>query len=245
VKILLAPSETKQSGGEGVFDIKTLFLPQITPMREELFVEYKKLLDEGDIQKLSKLFGLKKESDIQEAIAEFQSQKTMLAIRRYKGVAFDYLDYESLDKLSKEYLHHNLLIFSNLFGVVKANDLICYYKLKQGEPITSLEVDKVYKKALKEPLDEYLANEDILDLRAKYYEKFYKPSKSYTTLKFLKNGKVVSHWAKAYRGMVLRELALHKIQSIDEFLKLDFKSLAIKEIIEKKAYREIVFDIFE
>ncbi len=245
MKILLAPSETKQKGGEHSFDITKLFLKELTPTREKIFLRYKKVIEEQNFDKLSKLFGLKKESDIQKSIQEFQSQKTLPAIKRYTGVAFDYLEYESLDTNAKKYLHNNLLIFSNLFGVVKANDEIIYYKLKQGEAVEELRVDKLYNQALKEPLDEYLANEDILDLRAKYYEKFYKPSKKYTTLKFLKNNKVVSHWAKAYRGLILRELALHNVQTIEEFLQLDFKTLAVKEIIEKKSYNEIVFDIFE
>jgi len=245
MKILLAPSETKNSGGEKEFCIEKLFLQPITPTRKKILKEYEDIIQKGDIKALSKLFGLKKEEDIQKAINEFLSKKTLIALKRYSGVAFDYLDYETLPQKAKEYLHNNLLIFSNLFGIVKANDEIPYYKLKQGEALNSLKIEKLYNQALKEPLDEYLANEDILDLRAKYYEKFYKPSKNYTTLKFLKNAKVVSHWAKAYRGLVLRELALHNIQTIDKFLKLDFKSLAIKEIIEKKAYKEIVFDIFE
>ena len=245
MKILLAPSETKNIGGEEIFNLEKLFLPEINSTRKEIFNEYKKVINKNNISELSKLFGLKKEEEIKKAIKEFLSQKTLLAIKRYKGVAFDYLDYESLDRASKEYLHNHLLIFSNLFGILKANDKIPYYKLKQGEPINGLKVDKLYHKALKEPLDNFLENEDILDLRAKYYEKFYKPAKYYTTLKFLKNGKIVSHWAKAYRGMVLREIAINKISSIDEFLKLDFKTLNVKEIIEKKAFREIVFDIFE
>ena len=243
MKILLAPSESKNSGGEAIFDLNSLFLPQINSARQEALSSYEEAINSNNYQELSKLFGIKKADEIEQIIKEFKSKRCLKAIKRYSGVAFDYLDYDSLDSSSKEYLHHNLIIFSNLFGVVKANDLIPNYKLKQGENIGSLNIEKLYKSALKEPLDSYLQSEDILDLRAKYYDKFYKPNKKYTTLKFLKDGKVVSHWAKAYRGMVLRQLALNKVESIEEFLKLDIKNLEILEIREAKNSQEIIYKI--
>ena len=88
-----------------------------------------------------------------------------------------------------------------------------------------------------------LCNDDCLDLRAGFYHKFYVPSSYYTTLKFLKEGKVVSHWAKAYRGIVLRHIAKAHIDTIEDFIRLDIPNLAVQEIIEKKNHREIVYNI--
>jgi cytoplasmic iron level regulating protein YaaA (DUF328/UPF0246 family) len=82
-------------------------------------------------------------------------------------------------------------------------------------------------------------------LRAGFYNKFYKPSSLYTTLKFIKDGKVVSHWAKAYRGIVLRELAKNNIRNMDEFMKMGIKGLSLKEIINKKIHTEIVYEIID
>ncbi|MEA3227648.1 MAG: peroxide stress protein YaaA, partial [Campylobacterota bacterium] len=62
-------------------------------------------------------------------------------------------------------------------------------------------------------------------------------------LKFLKNGKTVSHWAKAYRGIVLKELAKNNITSLAEFQSLEIDSLKIKEIKVIKNKTEIVYDI--
>ncbi|MDQ7042287.1 MAG: peroxide stress protein YaaA, partial [Sulfurimonas sp.] len=94
-------------------------------------------------------------------------------------------------------------------------------------------------------LDLYLGSHDILDLRAGYYDKFYKNTKPYTTLKFLKGGKTVSHWAKAYRGIVLRECALHNITSLEEFMVLEIDGLVVKEIKTTKNKTEIIYDIVE
>jgi cytoplasmic iron level regulating protein YaaA (DUF328/UPF0246 family) len=109
--------------------------------------------------------------------------------------------------------------------------------------LQDIKIDQIYKPEITPILDEYLQCDDILDIRATYYDKFYKPSSKYTTLKFLKDGKVVSHWAKAYRGMVLKAIALNNTQTIDEFLKLPIQGLAIQEIIEKKNYNQIIYEI--
>ncbi|MCB4755324.1 MAG: YaaA family protein, partial [Sulfurovum sp.] len=83
----------------------------------------------------------------------------------------------------------------------------------------------------------------ILDLRAGFYDKFYRPTKPYTTLKFIKEGKVVSHWAKAYRGLVLREIAKTGVKCIDAFMRLPIEGLRINEIQIQKNRTEIIYDI--
>ncbi len=92
-------------------------------------------------------------------------------------------------------------------------------------------------------MDEYLKDEDIIDLRAGFYEKFYKIEKPYTTMKFIKDGKVVSHWAKAYRGIILKLLAQNSVKSIDELMNMQIQSLHIEEIKKQKNKTEIVYSI--
>ena len=243
MKFLLAPSETKSIGGDSLFEINQLIFSQLTSIRDELLNRYQTVLNSGDMQVISKMFGLKKEQDIQKHINILKEKPALKAVERYTGVAFDYLNYSELSILAKEYIDKNVLIFSNLFGVLKASDKIPLYRLKQGEDIAGLNVAKVYKEALKKPLDDYLENEDILDIRAGFYDKFYKPAKSYTTLKFLKNGKVVSHWAKAYRGTVLRESAINQVETIDQFIALNIEGLEILEIRKSKKKQEIIYEI--
>ncbi len=243
MKILLAPSETKTLGGEGNLNLDSLVLSTINPSREEIISEYQKIVDCGNTDKLQELFGVKKESEIQKYRVDIYNSPVKKAIERYSGVAFDYIDYSNLDKGAQEYIDENLLIFSNLFGVLRAKDLIPIYKLKQGSTINKEKIEKFYNTILKEPLNRYLESEDILDIRAGYYDKFYKPNKPYTTLKFLKNGKVVSHWAKAYRGMVLRYCAINKIDNIKDFIAMDIEQLQIKEIIKNKTKQEVIYEI--
>ena len=121
--------------------------------------------------------------------------------------------------------------------------MISDYKVKQGNHIGGIAPDIYYKKAFSDNLDTLLERHDILDLRAGYYNKFYRPGQPFTTLKFMKGGKVVSHWAKAYRGIVLRHLAQHNIQRLDDFMKLEIEGLMVNEIRKIKNKTEIVFDI--
>lgn len=243
MKILLAPSETKISGGIQSFHLNTLIFNDLLPYRTKLLHQYTNIIQKGNLSELSKMFGLKKETDILKHKKDIIHEPAMRAIERYTGVAFDYLDYNTMDENSKNYLHNNLFIFSNLFGILKADDMIPEYRLQQGKSIGDIKPEQFYKPILQTHLDDFLKGDDILDLRATFYDKYYKPSLPYTTLKFIKDGKVVSHWAKAYRGIVLREIAKSGIKSIEAFMQLPINGLSIYEIQNKKNKTEITFTI--
>ena len=243
MKILLAPSETKQSGGDHSFDPNSLLFKALIPHRIKLLHTYTNILQKGDMPTLSKMFGLKKEADILKYKKDIIHELTLKAIERYTGVAFDYLGYEKLDANSQHYIDSHVILFSNLFGPIRASDLIPEYKLKQGEAVGDIKVEKFYHDHSAMLMEAYLKEEEILDLRAGFYDKFYKPQKNYTTLKFIKDGKVVSHWAKAYRGIVLREIAKTGIESIEEFMQLPIEGLSIHEIQKKKNKTEIIYNI--
>ena len=62
-------------------------------------------------------------------------------------------------------------------------------------------------------------------------------------MKFIKDGKVVSHWAKAYRGIILRLLAQNNIQNIDQLMSMEIDNLSIEEIKKQKLKTEIIYSI--
>ena len=243
MKILLAPSETKKSGGELPFHPNQLFFKELAPSRMKILHTYINILQQGDMQVLSKMFGIKKEADILKYQKDIIHELTMKAIERYTGVAFDYLDYENLDAQAQTYIDENVILFSNLWGPIKSSDLIPEYKLKQAEAVGDIKPEKFYHEHSAHLMEEYLKNEEVLDLRAGFYDKFYKPTKPYTTLKFIKDGKVVSHWAKAYRGIVLRKIAKAGVSTIEAFMKLPIEGLSIHEIQTKKNKTEIIYNI--
>jgi cytoplasmic iron level regulating protein YaaA (DUF328/UPF0246 family) len=239
LKILFSPSEGKKSGGTE--NKRELFCSY--KAREEILNEYMHVIENKNEEDISKLFGLKNFTDCKPYICDIFSSPLMSAIERYQGVAYDYLGYVSLHEEAKEYLKQNTVIFSNLYGAILGGDSIANYKVHQGNSIGKFVPDRFYKDRFTYQLDLYFAKDEILDLRAGYYDKFYKVTKPYTTLKFLKDGKTVSHWAKAYRGIVLREVAKHNISSIAEFMTLEIDGLTIKEIKVIKNQTEIIYNI--
>jgi cytoplasmic iron level regulating protein YaaA (DUF328/UPF0246 family) len=226
MKILLAPSESKIKGGNE--NLKLSF-EEINKKRFDILKRYNEFLQTTND---TKNFGDDKTSIFK--------RRCLDAIKRYNGVAFKHLDYESLDTFSKEWLNENLLIFSNLFGILKPTDKIPYYILKQGAK-PGFDIYKEYKEFLTPILDKINQKEVFIDLRAKFYEKIYTPKNS-ITFKFIKNGKIVSHFAKAYRGKLARTIAIYKPSTIDELLKIDF-DVKIVEIIERKGKKEIVCEV--
>ncbi len=234
--ILFSPSEGKKLGGEGPsLDLDTLFIPSLRTTRLPLLNAYNDIMNDGSQEELQTLTGIKKEEEIQKYQHDLFSSVTMPAIERYDGVAYDYLDFDSLSKDEQTYLNQQTIIFSNLFGPLRGGDKIPSYKLKQGATIKETATEKVYKKASSDALDELFKDQLILDLRAGYYEKFYTLNQPFITMKFLKDGKSVSHWAKAYRGKVLRTIASVQPKTHEELCAMKFEGL---EFVESQSYKK-------
>ncbi|NLY03741.1 MAG: YaaA family protein [Campylobacter sp.] len=245
MKILFSSSQTKLKGGESKEINKSSFIfPELFEKRLEVINKYQKYIDTATNKELEKLFGVKKEDIINYYKGNLFKKGIMKAIERYNGVAFDYLDYSTITDIRRSYIDKNVIIFSNLMGPILAGDEgIPDYKLKQNEKIGDFALEKFYNDYFSDALDEYLKDDDILDLRAGFYEKFYKINKPHITMKFIKDDKVVSHWAKAYRGIILRLLAQNNIQSIKELMNMEFENLSFKEIKKQKLKTEIIYTI--
>ncbi|EAH5564730.1 YaaA family protein [Campylobacter jejuni] len=239
MKILFSPSESKNENctknpiNENSFIFKELF-----PYRMETLKHYEEFIKNASLQNLQELFGIKNENEIDKFKHDLKQAPTQEAILLYTGVSYEYLNFKILDKKSQAYILENTLIFSNLFGVVRASDTLPFYKFKQGAKIGNFAIEKFYKEHFSKALDEYLENEEILDLRAGFYDKFY-------TYKFVKNGKVISHFAKAYRGILLCISAKNQVKNNKELLANLPSNLKLKEIQIKGLKEEIVLEILD
>lgn len=243
--ILFSPSEGKKTGGEASSLDKTKILfASLYEKRLPLLQAYNTLILQGSKDELYKLTGIKKDEEIKKYQNDIFSSPTMPAIERYDGVAYDYLDLSSLSAQEKDFLYKHCIIFSNLFGPIKAGDMIPSYKFKQGETLNGIATEKVYKKELSSALDELFKDELILDLRAGFYEKFYALEQDFITMKFLKGGKSVSHWAKAYRGKVLQTLSKVQPQTKEELLNIEYEGLRfIESVSYKKKGTMLIFEV--
>jgi len=243
MKILLAPAETKKDGGKSPsYRNDNFYFKSFQDIRNKIVNEYEDLLKNSSIDELSSWFGLKNLKECEKYSKSILEKPTIKAIQRYTGVAFDALNYENLSLSEKKYCDEKVVLFSNLFGPLKASDLIPDYKYKQGSNIPAIDTIKLYKENIKSTLDSYLEDE-IVDLRAGFYDKFYKPTAPTITYKFLKDGKVVSHWAKHYRGQIVKELSQNNIMNFKDLMNLEIKGLKLIEIQEKKNIKLLIMEI--
>jgi uncharacterized protein len=129
MRIVLPPSETKLSGGDGpALDLDSLAFPGLTGLRGQLIDELCRLsLDTQAAIKALKL-GTKGEG-LLAANREIATSPTLQAIARYTGVVYDALDYPSLDEVAKSHANEVLWVFSALFGPLRATDQIPHYRL--------------------------------------------------------------------------------------------------------------------
>ena len=231
MKILFSPSEAKTAVSSNKFiDRGDFIFPNLYEKRCEILKIYDDFLQKATVEKISKLFGVKNLTDEPSLRESIFKKGAIKAVLRYDGVAYKHLDYRSLDSAAQGFIDKNTLIFSNLFGPVLAADALPEYKLKQGERIDGLNLEEFYRQNFSGEIDGWLGDDDILDLRAEFYEKFYRIRKPFATFKFLKNGKVVSHYAKAYRGIVLRQVAQNGVKKFGELCKMDIENLRLIDV---------------
>lgn len=244
MKILFSPSESKDLNCSlSPFDESSFIFRELFKFRLEALKNYENYIKNATQEDLQKLFGVK--NPPQEFLQDLKNAPTKYAIELYTGVSYEFLAYQNLEQKAKNYILENTLIFSNLFGVVRASDTLPFYKFKQGAKLGTFAIEKFYKEHFSKTLDEYLKDEEVLDLRAGFYDKFYTPKKKISTYKFLKNGKIVSHYAKAYRGILLRIAAQNQIGSNAKLLSKLPNNLKLKDIKQLKFKEEITLEIMD
>lgn len=243
--ILFSPSEGKKTGGDPAhLEQNQLLFPELYDKRLPLLKAYNTLILEGSSEELHKLTGIKNKEEIKTYQNDLFSSATMPALERYDGVAYDYLDLSSLPTQSKKFLYEHCIIFSNLFGPIKGGNPIPSYKFKQGSTLNTIATEKTYKKEFSLALDELFKDELIIDLRAGFYEKFYALEQEFITMKFLKGGKSVSHWAKAYRGKVLQTLSKIQPKTKEELLCIEYEGVKfIESLPYKKKGTMLVYEV--
>lgn len=198
MKVLFSPSEGK---------IFPTLEGKMSEKISKIYQTYLAFTQSASDDEIGKMMGYCKLHDTNQALSAItSSSKLARAIELYDGVAYDALSYNTLELKEKAWIDEHTLIFSNLFGAVGADELLPFYKLKQGEGFANFSTKEIYKSQESE-LDRLLDDEFVLDLRAEFYKKLYMPKVHHFSMEFYKNGKKVSHFGKYYRGIVLRELA--------------------------------------
>lgn len=200
--ILLPPSEGKASEGSG------------PPVGELSFSS----LSKHRTRALNALIRASKRRDALETLGltpglagelaknlELKTAPTLPAADLYTGVLYDNLGLGTLDGEARSRAEESVLIFSGLWGVVRITDRIPPYRLSMGvslPPIGGLAA--FWRPALTKELDRLPGL--VVDLRSATYAGAWQPGDRSVTVRVFRDGKVVSHMAKATRGVIARSL---------------------------------------
>jgi uncharacterized protein len=212
--IVLPPSETKAPDGTGApLDFARLSFTSLTPVREELVAELSALQVEEAMAELGLSERLRGEA---EANRELLSAPTMPAVERYTGVLYDALDAATLPDRGQ------LAVGSALFGVLGADDPIPRYRLSGGSKLGRRTMKSRWGKSVTEALAE--VDDLVVDLRSGAYQQL-GPLKRAVTVRVESvrddgTRKVVSHFNKHHKGVLARELADKRADSVEEVASL-------------------------
>lgn len=134
--VILPPSETKVSGGiEGsCLDIEALSFPRQNLVRTELVRELVVLARDEEASLRALKLGPKGLPEVLRN-REILHSPVMSALSRYTGVLYDALDVDSLDAEALARVRDSVAVFSALFGLVRAGDLIPAYRLSHDSAL--------------------------------------------------------------------------------------------------------------
>ena len=215
--ILLPPSETKRPDGVGVsIDKSAIIWAALDPAREEIFQSLTALLEQPQLA--AKALGLGKKN-----LAELDYNRnlltapTMPAMRRYTGVLFDALEYDSLSPEAIQRADRQLFIQSALFGLLPAMQQIPPYRLSAGSKLPGLNLKRLWQQAHQEVWPRMIG--PVLDLRSKAYVELnpVPPERESKFVEVLDSaGKALNHFNKKAKGAFVRSALENSLESYDQ-----------------------------
>jgi cytoplasmic iron level regulating protein YaaA (DUF328/UPF0246 family) len=211
VIVLLPPSETKRSGGDGPpLRLDRLSFPTLTAVRSELTGEVVALA--GDLPASRRALGLTAKQDAEiERNATLMTTPTLPAIDRYTGVLYDALDVGSLRGASAARARARLAVGSALFGLLRADDPVPPYRLSASAKLPGRpSLAARWKPVLEPALAEIAADELVVDLRSGSYAALGRLEGAVRVNVLAEHADghrtVVSHFNKAHKGKLARAL---------------------------------------
>ncbi|GII00500.1 YaaA family protein [Planobispora takensis] len=200
--ILLPPSEGKAEAGRGpALDLSALSFPSLP--RQTVLDALTALCDTPQARTV---LGLS-EGRLGEIgkNRELRTAPTLTAAELYTGVLYDNLGLDSLSPDAAGRAAESLLVFSGLWGLLKITDRIPPYRLSMGVRLPPLGgLGAFWRRSITPLLD--AGSGLVVDLRSSTYAAAWNPGDRAVAVRVLKDGKVVSHMAKATRGAIARSL---------------------------------------
>jgi cytoplasmic iron level regulating protein YaaA (DUF328/UPF0246 family) len=123
----------------------------------------------------------------------------------YTGVLYDNLGLGVLEGDARSRAQESVLIFSGLWGVLRITDRVPPYRLSMGVSLPPLGgLAAFWRPPVSKQLDRLPGL--VVDLRSATYAGAWRPGERSVAVRVLREGKVISHMAKATRGEIARAL---------------------------------------
>ena len=171
------------------------------------------------------------------------------AVLSYEGLAYQYMAPAVFEDGHLDYVQEHLRILSGFYGVLKAMDGVTPYRLEMQAKASIAGYKDLYAfwgdSLYKEVQDE---SRVIVNLASKEYskciEKYLQPEDTYITCIFCEmvKGKLAQKgtYAKMARGEMVRFMAEHQIEDVEEIKKFDRLGYAFRE--ELSSETEYIFE---
>jgi cytoplasmic iron level regulating protein YaaA (DUF328/UPF0246 family) len=219
VLILLPPSEGKAAPSRGrPLDLGSLSFPALHEARAEVLEALVDLCTTAEPAEAAAVLGVgpTQTGEIvrNQRLAE---APTARADRVYTGVLYEALDVSTLDAAAKRRATGRLAIASGLFGLLRPSDPVPAYRLSGQVSLPGLgPVAGHWARHLAPAVEEASRDALVVDLRSSAYTPFWRPAKGaaerVVTLRVLHEvdgrRKVVSHFNKATKGRIVRDLLI-------------------------------------
>ncbi|HUS20869.1 MAG TPA: peroxide stress protein YaaA [Aeromicrobium sp.] len=221
--ILLPPSEGKTEPRSGSpLDLEALSSPSLTTTRRRILDALVRVC-EGNATRAAKRLGLgTTQVDELARNAVLHTAPTARADAVYTGVLYAAWNPLGMSKPGRDFGDQHVATTSALFGLVRAGDLIPAYRLSAGVELPRLgSVASLWRKPLGPALDELADGGLLIDLRSGAYVNLHKPAAELAArtaaVRVLSevNGtrKVVSHFNKATKGEVVRDICENHVEA--------------------------------
>jgi uncharacterized protein len=216
VLVLLPPSEGKAASGSGTpLKPESLSLPGLAAARAAVLDELVELCA-ADEEKARTVLGLSE--GLRREVTKNAGLRTAGARpagQIYNGVLYDALDLASLDPAARRRAGKSLLVFSGLWGAVRIGDRIPSYRCSMGVKLPGIgALGAHWRGPMAEVLPDVAGQGLVLDLRSSAYAAAWKPrgavAERTASVRVLHapTRKVVSHFNKATKGRMVRDLLL-------------------------------------
>ena len=167
----------------------------------------------------------------------FTLQNARQAIYAFKGTVYEGLDAYSIPLEKINQLQDKLRILSGQYGILKPLDLMQAYRLEMGTKLQVNAAKNLYQywdNTLTDTLNKEFTKDDVLvNLASNEYYKVLKPklikAPIYTPVfKDYKNGnlKMIAFYAKKARGMMVRYIIDHNIESPEDLKGFNYGNYA-------------------